>query len=66
VAGKAALFVDPTNPTSMAEALQAIFDSDSDVAPSLAQLALRNAERFSWAKAAAETEAVFERAIERR
>lgn len=66
VAGKAALFVDPTNPTSMAEALQAVFDPDSGVAPSLAQLALRNAERFSWAKAAAETEAVFERAIERR
>ena len=60
VAGDGALFFDPLKVDSLADALAKVRDDDARSA--LRARSLANAARFSWARAAAETEAVFEEA----
>ncbi|MFG1349875.1 glycosyltransferase family 4 protein [Xanthobacter autotrophicus] len=62
VAGDGALFVDPHRPDDLAEAIRRVF-SDGALAAQLSEAATRNAARFSWEKAARETEAVLDRVI---
>jgi glycosyltransferase involved in cell wall biosynthesis len=60
VAGDGALFVDPGDADALAAAISTVF-GDPAVAADLRQRAIANARRFSWEKAARETEAVFDR-----
>jgi len=57
VAGKGGLFFDPLSPTSIADAITEI--GDARTRGGLAEHALRNAERFSWDRSAAELESLF-------
>ncbi|MDB5702002.1 MAG: glycosyltransferase family 1 protein [Sphingomonadales bacterium] len=60
VAGEGALFVDPGDADALAAAISTVF-GDPAVAADLRERAIANARRFSWEKAARETEAVFDR-----
>lgn len=62
VAGDGALFVDPHSPEQLADAIRRVFEDDA-LASSLNAAAARNAARFSWRKAALETEDVFDRLL---
>lgn len=62
VAGDGALFIDPRSPPMLASALHTLF-TDSAVAKSLQARAYANCARFSWKKAARETEAVFDKLL---
>lgn len=59
VAGDAALYVDPTDVDSIAQAMLRL-SRDEALRQQLIEAGYRNVQRFSWAKAAAETMAVFE------
>jgi glycosyltransferase involved in cell wall biosynthesis len=65
VAGDAALYVDPTNVDEIAAAMLRL-SQDEALRQELIQAGQRNVMRFSWAKAAAETFAVFEEAVRQR
>jgi Glycosyltransferase len=54
VAGGGALFIDPNNPTQIAEAVYKII-SDKAVRDSLIALGQENIKQFSWEKCARET-----------
>jgi alpha-1,3-rhamnosyl/mannosyltransferase len=60
VAGDAALLIDPTDESVLVEALQRILD-DRALRAQLSARGLERAARFSWARAAAETLAVYRR-----
>jgi glycosyltransferase involved in cell wall biosynthesis len=62
VAGEAALFFDPNNPTALADCIDRIIDQP-DLGRRLSEAGVQNAAQFSWARAARETEAVFKSAI---
>jgi glycosyltransferase involved in cell wall biosynthesis len=62
VAGDGAWFFDPHDPAALANHLQRIA-ADPMLRDRLADAGRRNAMRFSWSRAAAETEALFERLI---
>lgn len=59
VAGDAAIYADSRNPEEFAQALQQVF-CDAELRANLVEKGHRNCLRFSWAKAAAETIAVYE------
>jgi len=61
VAGKAAWLIDPLEPKSIASALQRLLEHQ-DERNKLRKLALKQAEKFSWEKAAKKTLKVFEEA----
>ena len=63
VAGIGALFVDPLRPDELARAIGTLFGGD-EAHVALARASRANAARFSWRKAALETEAVLETVIE--
>lgn len=65
VAGDAAILVDPLNVQEMAEGLNALL-SDRHYRDSLAAKAKKNAQRFSWEKAAQQTLVVFKEAMAKR
>ena len=58
VAGDGALFFGSGDAGGLASSLKSIFD-DVDIRQRIALAAQRNAHRFSWAKAAAEVDALF-------
>jgi glycosyltransferase involved in cell wall biosynthesis len=62
VVGDAGLLVDPDNSESLSEALARVLD-DSELCASLRQRGLMRAGEFSWARAARETMAVYERVL---
>jgi len=62
VAGEAALFFDPNNPTALADCIDRIIDQP-DLGRRLSEAGVQNAAQFSWARAARETEAVLKSAI---
>lgn len=59
VVGDAGLLIDPTNPESLADALERVL-TDSDLAADLQQKGLHQASKFSWARAAHQTMSVYE------
>ena len=63
VAGEGALFFRAGDPSDLAHCLELIFAS-TEIRQRLGLAARQNAARFSWAKAAAETEALFNSLIE--
>lgn len=63
VAGEGAIFIDPTSPASLAGALRDLLGNERDAA-AMRVKALVNDRRFSWEKAARETEAVFDEALD--
>jgi glycosyltransferase involved in cell wall biosynthesis len=62
VAGESVLLFDPRDPAALADRLQRIV-ADKTLRERLAVAGRRNALRFSWSRAAAEAEALFERSI---
>jgi glycosyltransferase involved in cell wall biosynthesis len=64
VAGEAALFFDPQDPQALASAIKQGLE-DQELRTSLRQKGPHQAARFSWAKAAQETLAVYRQAVER-
>lgn len=54
VAGGGALFIDPNNPTQIAEAVYKII-SDNALRDKLIELGKENLKKFSWEKCARET-----------
>lgn len=62
VAGIGALYFPADEPEKLADHIEAMW-SDPAARQALSALALTNADRFSWAKAAAETEAVFDHLV---
>lgn len=64
VAGEGALFVDPRDPAALARALLHV-NADGALHADLAIKAQANVRRFSWEKAALETEAVFDKVLAR-
>jgi glycosyltransferase involved in cell wall biosynthesis len=65
VLGDAALLVEPTSTAAMAEAIGAVLQRAA-LAPELRVKGLRQAARYSWARAAEQTRAVYEEARVRR
>ncbi len=65
VVGDAGLLVDPDDPEALSAALAQVL-GDSELRASLRQRGLMRAGRFSWARAAQETMAVYERVLEER
>jgi glycosyltransferase involved in cell wall biosynthesis len=59
VAGDAALYADPRDPEKFAEALARVF-TDEKLCSDLIAQGLKNCERFSWKRAAAQTITVYE------
>lgn len=62
VAGDAALFVDPNDPATLADALTRLH-ADPNLAETLSAAAQRNVKRFSWQRAAVETEALLDKVM---
>jgi glycosyltransferase involved in cell wall biosynthesis len=62
VAGDAAIFFDPANPAMLADCIDRIRDQPK-MHHQLSEAGLRNAARFSWARAAIETETILKSAI---
>lgn len=62
VAGEAALYFDPHDPSDMAEAIVRFY-SDPALGPRLAEAGKRRLGEFSWAKAAAETVEIYRRCL---
>lgn len=62
VAGDGALFIDPHDAHSLADAIRTMFHDD-DMARALAERAKANVARFSWSKAAIETEALLSEVV---
>jgi glycosyltransferase involved in cell wall biosynthesis len=65
VVGDAGLLVDPDHPEALSAALTRVLD-DGDLGKSLRQRGLVRAGEFSWARAARETMAVYERVLNER
>lgn len=65
VAGGAALLVDPTDETAIAEAMRAVLN-DPAAAVRFATLGYERASRFSWANTASATAAAYRAAIRKR
>ncbi|MGY4234694.1 glycosyltransferase involved in cell wall biosynthesis [Bradyrhizobium sp. USDA 4449] len=65
VAGDAALFFDPGKPEMLADALDRM-RGDPMLRQRLSEAGLENANRFSWARAAMETESVLDAAVSAR
>ena len=63
VAGEGALFFAPSDAGALAERLRAVFD-DAELRQRMASLSLKNAARFSWRRAAEETEKIFDAILE--
>jgi glycosyltransferase involved in cell wall biosynthesis len=63
VVGDAGLRVDPDSAEDLAATLAQVLDDDA-LRASLRQRGLVQASQFSWAKAASETMAVYERVLE--
>ncbi len=64
VVGEAGLLVDPTDPEEMAEAMRRLL-TDRDLREALRTRGLERATTFTWRRAAAETAAVYDRALGR-
>jgi glycosyltransferase involved in cell wall biosynthesis len=64
VAGEAALLVDPAAPVDIARAILQLAE-DGDCRRELALRGLRQAQQFSWQRAATQTYAVYQRASSR-
>jgi glycosyltransferase involved in cell wall biosynthesis len=64
VAGQGALFFPPTDADALAKRLAAVFDDDA-LQHRMAALSLKNAARFSWSRAANETEKIFEAILDK-
>ena len=62
VAGEGALFFDPKDASALAGRIVSVF-GDAQLQKRMAQKSLDNAARFSWRKAAAETEDIFGAAL---
>jgi glycosyltransferase involved in cell wall biosynthesis len=62
VAGKGAVLVDPTDPIALADGLESVLNSPAKAA-SLVRLGRKNAERFSWDKAARQYHELFARVL---
>jgi glycosyltransferase involved in cell wall biosynthesis len=62
VAGEAAIFFDPAKPEMLADCIDRL-RIQKQLHRKLSETGLRNAARFSWARAAAETEALLKSAI---
>jgi len=65
VIGDAAVTVDPTNVAELAAQLERLA-ADATLRKSLRTVGLKHAQRFDWSRAAAETLAVYARAVESR
>lgn len=65
VAGDGALFFAPDDAKALASRLRSVF-GDGELRQRLAQSSLRNAARFSWRKAARETEGIFDAVLEKK
>lgn len=63
VAGEGALFFAPSDAGALAERLGTLFD-DAALRQRMAALSLKNAARFSWTRAADETEKIFDAVLE--
>lgn len=63
IVGDAGLLIDPDSPEDLCEALARVLE-DSDLRASLRQKGLRRSGEFSWAKAARETMAVYDKVLE--
>jgi glycosyltransferase involved in cell wall biosynthesis len=63
VAGEGALFFTPSDALALAEHLRAVFDNTA-LRQRMAALSLKNAARFSWRRAADETEKIFDATLE--
>jgi glycosyltransferase involved in cell wall biosynthesis len=64
VAGEGAMFFPPDDAQALARRLRSVF-GDGELRRTLAQSSLRNAARFSWRKAARETESIFDIVLEK-
>ncbi len=62
VGGEAALYFDPYDVAAMAEAIRRVW-ADADLRAEMRQQGLQQAARFSWERAAAETEKVYNRLL---
>jgi glycosyltransferase involved in cell wall biosynthesis len=62
VAGEGALFFPPHDAAALASRIRSIF-GDAQLQRRMSQASLDNAARFSWRKAAGETEAIFDAAL---
>jgi glycosyltransferase involved in cell wall biosynthesis len=62
VAGDGALYFNPMDPAALAEALSKMF-AEGALRANMGKMARQNAEQFSWARAAAETETIFRNVI---
>ncbi len=62
VAGEGALFFPPRDAAALASRIKSVFD-DAQLQRRMSRASLANAARFSWRKAAAETEAIFDAAL---
>lgn len=62
VVGDAGLLIDPSNPESLTDALERVL-TDSELAAELYQKGLARANKFSWARAAHQTMAVYEHVL---
>ena len=62
VAGEGALFFPPSDAKALAEQMAAVFDDDA-LQKRMAALSRKNAARFSWRRAADETEKIFDAII---
>jgi glycosyltransferase involved in cell wall biosynthesis len=65
VAGDAGLLIDPMNENSIGQGILRLL-TDGEFRQNLAERAKKNATRFSWAKAARETMAIFSEAVQSR
>jgi len=65
VAGGGAMFFAPNDPQALADRISALF-ADAGLQQRMAQASRDNAARFSWRKAASETEAIFDKVRIRR
>jgi glycosyltransferase involved in cell wall biosynthesis len=62
IAGEGALLFDPTDTNALVNCLRSVL-GDKEVSRKLTMLGYKNAERFSWALAAAQYQKVFERML---
>lgn len=63
IAGDAAIFADPYDPASIAEAIAQALHNDANAKVALYQKGIDNARRYSWEAAAHKMRAIYERAI---
>ncbi len=66
VAGDAALYFEPKDPSSIADVLGSVLSDNQPLRASLMAKGYERLKQFSWSRTAAETRAVYEQAIARR